>query len=417
MSARHVWDKHQVKVNTTRTSTQKYSYNLIESSNHVANNDNEYEVVFRENTPQFHVPYSYGGVIVRDGTDYTVLGVPPRKYLLPITDWHYEYSPEMLSMLDDYGNYNVHWAAKRNGTLVEVWVEGWINVGSLLRKNFYVNKVTGSKGDYIEPVSSPLRSDYPDDRQQYSYWYVYKGSDNIDPSSVKYSPGNPQAGNSVTISVTPRSPTYGGTIQYQFSYSIDGGKSWTNIGNKTTSTNVSVTIPADAKEFQAGVIASDTWGFTSMSRVTGWTSNLNSAPTPPSYVTIPDEIYSGDSVSIYWGASTDPDGNLSGYEVQRAYDGGSNWATVTSNTTETSFSDAVQEGLTSVRYRVRAKDSQGLTSSWTESNSALIGQLKAFASVSGVSRAGVKMYAVVDGKIREVQKGYAMVGGKVRKLF
>lgn len=100
-------------------------------------------------------------------------------------------------------------------------------------------------------------------------WRVYKGSDTIDPLSVTYRENTLYKGEPVTVQVEARTPTYGGTISYQYQYSVDGGKTWTNAGSKTTETSLEITVPAEAKQFQARVLASDNYGFTSTTYVNG----------------------------------------------------------------------------------------------------------------------------------------------------
>lgn len=123
------------------------------------------------------------------------------------------------------------------------------------------------KGSLYGYVSSPTSTTYPTDGISGSYWYVYLGSDNIDPTAVGYSAMAPKGGSPITITVTPRANTYGGTISYQYEVQLDGG-SWTNIGS-TTATSKSYTIPKGTKTFRARVKASDNMGFTSADYVTG----------------------------------------------------------------------------------------------------------------------------------------------------
>lgn len=290
------------------------------------------------------------------------------------------------------------------------------------KKSFY--KLTLSeidaRGTFISDASGNTSSRYPSNGVSGSYWYTYKGSDVIDPVSVTYSGPGLQAGGSANVIVSPRTPTYGGTVRYQYSYSTDGGNTWTNAGSVTTATSKTITIPANAAQFQARVLASDDLGFTSSTYVYGENETTKHAPTAPAYVTIPNDVYPGEEFEISWGASTDPDGDLAGYQVYKVYDGktgSSNWQLVSSNATGTSLMDSVIEGHTSVRYMVWAKDSLGFTSSVTSSNTAIIGKIKAYATVGGKLRAGAKMYPTVGGKIRQIQKGYATVGGKIRKMF
>ena len=96
-----------------------------------------------------------------------------------------------------------------------------------------------------------------------SYWYTYKGSDCIDPTSVTYSKNVASAGDTITVSVTKRSNTYGGTISYTYEYSTDFGATWTNASSKT------ITVPNGATNLIVRVKAKDNYGFTSSTYVYG----------------------------------------------------------------------------------------------------------------------------------------------------
>lgn len=91
----------------------------------------------------------------------------------------------------------------------------------------------------------------------------------------------------------------------------------------------------------------------------------NAPPTPPSSINVPASIYGGKTNVISWGASTDPDGNLSGYSLERAYNGGS-FSTIYTGANLT-YTDTVEYGKTTVRYRVRAYDAAGAYSTYTTS--------------------------------------------------
>ena len=73
----------------------------------------------------------------------------------------------------------------------------------------------------------------------------------------------------------------------------------------------------------------------------------------------------GESLSISWGASTDEDGNLSGYILERQVNGGA-WAQVYKGINR-SYTDAITFGWTSVAYRVKAYDSAGAESAYNTS--------------------------------------------------
>lgn len=130
---------------------------------------------------------------------------------------------------------------------------------------------TTSKGDnVIRTVSGPINS-HPDnaigweDDGKTQIWYVLKGSDTIDPASVSYDSTKIEAGEPITVNVTPSANVYGGTISYLYQYSVDGGRNWTNAGDATTSTQKEIIVPQDAggKLFTVRVQASDDMGFTS----------------------------------------------------------------------------------------------------------------------------------------------------------
>lgn len=93
----------------------------------------------------------------------------------------------------------------------------------------------------------------------------------------------------------------------------------------------------------------------------------NTSPTTPSSITIPTSISGGTSITISWGASSDAEGNLEGYIVQRSIDGGSSWAQIYQGSGR-STTNSVAFGTASVMYRVKAYDSAGLESGWRTSS-------------------------------------------------
>lgn len=93
----------------------------------------------------------------------------------------------------------------------------------------------------------------------------------------------------------------------------------------------------------------------------------NQSPTKPSYINVPTSVYGGKTAVIDWGTSTDPDGNLSGYILQRKVGTGS-WTQIYKGSNRT-YTDTITYGWTTVQYRVCAYDSQGATSDYQESAS------------------------------------------------
>lgn len=92
---------------------------------------------------------------------------------------------------------------------------------------------------------------------------------------------------------------------------------------------------------------------------------LNQPPTGPQTLTVPSTIRSTKSINIEWSAGNDPEGNLSGYILQRKLDSGS-WGEIYRGS-QRSYVDTVAYGSLSVQYRVQAYDDQGQVSAWTTS--------------------------------------------------
>ena len=98
----------------------------------------------------------------------------------------------------------------------------------------------------------------------------------------------------------------------------------------------------------------------------------NTAPTTPSNISVPSNIYGGQSCSVSWSKSADEDGNLEGYIVERSYNGGSSWSQIYQGTA-TSTSTTIPFGTSTVMLRVCAYDTEGEKSGWrTSSNKTVI---------------------------------------------
>ena len=93
----------------------------------------------------------------------------------------------------------------------------------------------------------------------------------------------------------------------------------------------------------------------------------NQPPTVPPSINVPENISGGSSITISWGASTDPDGNFEGYIVERSDNGGSSWSQIYQGNA-TSTQNSVAYGTQSVMYRVKAYDSNGEQSGYRTSS-------------------------------------------------
>ena len=97
------------------------------------------------------------------------------------------------------------------------------------------------------------------------------------------------------------------------------------------------------------------------------TVSTNTAPSTPGSISVPSSIMGGTNISISWAKSSDAESNLAGYKVERSTNGGSSWSRIYQGTA-TSTTDSIAFGTTSVMYRVKAYDTDGLESGWRTSS-------------------------------------------------
>ena len=96
----------------------------------------------------------------------------------------------------------------------------------------------------------------------------------------------------------------------------------------------------------------------------------NTAPSTPASISVPSSIDGGSTITVSWGTSTDAEGNLEGYIVERQVDGGS-WAQIYQGTA-TRTTNTVAFGTNTVAYRVKAYDAAGLESGWKTSSTVTV---------------------------------------------
>lgn len=253
-----------------------------------------------------------------------------------------------LSDANAYRSDNFRWP-------VEILQKAYENDASDYRSSLIsaVQSTKAAKGSTSYGLlSSDTSSTYPADNYKGSYWYVYQGSDSIDPT-ISY-PSSVFKNQNVKITVSPASNTYGGTISYKYEYTTDGS-TWTTANSSTTATSVDVTIPSTATTFQARVTASDNRGFTSTTAVAG--ASIPVYDIDPTAVTYDTEAVSaGSEITV---TITPSESGYSGtitYVIQTNIDG-TGWETETESTSAnvilTIPSDAVSWG---VRVYAKAED-------------------------------------------------------------
>lgn len=93
---------------------------------------------------------------------------------------------------------------------------------------------------------------------------------------------------------------------------------------------------------------------------------FNQPPTVPTNFSVPPTIFSEYDTPISWGASTDPEGALAGYILERKLNGGE-WAELYRGSALKYNDKTVPFGSSTVQYRVCAYDTENLQSDYAES--------------------------------------------------
>jgi len=139
---------------------------------------------------------------------------------------------------------------------------------------------------------------------------------------------------------------------------LDNG-SWQTIATNIEATSQEYTIPAGTTAFAARVLASDELGFSSSDYTTGATLSVtnNVPPSAPASISFTEPV-AGGTCTITWGAASDSDGTVTGYELERNVDGGDSWTQIYSGSA-LSYEDNVDPDWATVNYRVRAVDDDG----------------------------------------------------------
>lgn len=191
------------------------------------------------------------------------------------------------------------------------------------------------------------------------------------PSSITV-PSSVRGGENLTVSWPASSDPDGNLEGYIVERSYNGGSSWSQIYQGRT-TGTTTTIPFGTETVMFRVCAYDTAGAKS-----GWRTSANKtvvnnrAPAAPPSISVPLKPAGGDKLTVTWTASTDADGNLEGYELERQWDGSGAFTRIYKGAA-LSYQDSIPKGShTSVIYRVRAYDSFASYSSYTTSPSRAI---------------------------------------------
>ena len=179
-------------------------------------------------------------------------------------------------------------------------------------------------------------------------------------------PSSIMGGTNISISWAKSSDAESNLAGYKVERSTDGGWSWSRIYQGTaTSTTDSIAFGTTSVMYR--VKAYDTEGLES-----GWRTSSrvtvvnNNAPSAPPSIAVPKDVKGGSTLVISWTAASDSDGNLSGYILERSTDGGSAYTQVYKGNALT-YTDTITNGWSTVMYRVKAYDTEGLESGYTTS--------------------------------------------------
>lgn len=178
-------------------------------------------------------------------------------------------------------------------------------------------------------------------------------------------PENISGGSTITISWGASTDPDGNLEGYIVERSDNGGSSWSQIyqGNATSTQN---SVAYGTQSVMYRVKAYDSNGEQSGYRTSSQVEVINNtAPSAPPSISVPTEVKGGSTLQITWSASSDTEGNVSGYVLERKVDEGE-WTQVLKNNA-LSYTDTITKGWGTVAYRVKAYDAYNAESAWTTS--------------------------------------------------
>ena len=179
-------------------------------------------------------------------------------------------------------------------------------------------------------------------------------------------PSSIMGGTNISISWAKSSDAESNLAGYKVERSTNGGWSWSQI-YQGTATSTTDNIAFGTTSVMYRVKAYDTDGLESGWRTSSQVTVVNNnAPSAPPSIAVPKDVKGGSTLVISWTAASDSDGNLSGYILERSTDGGSAYTQVYKGNALT-YTDTITNGWSTVMYRVKAYDTEGLESGYTTS--------------------------------------------------
>lgn len=271
---------------------------------------------------------------------------------------------------DTLPNVSTYQIATLNGSPVDQWTRS-PNTNSILGA-YYLT----TEGVVVVSYCSGTQGSRPAFTLPSNIYIADDGSvfDNLPPntpSSITI-PDTIRGGEDTSIIWSAATDPDGNLDGYIVERSYNGGSAWSQI-YQGRAASTTTTIPFGTETVMFRVQAYDTAGAKS-----GWRTSENRtvvnnrAPAAPPSISVPLSPAGGDKLTVTWTASTDADGNLEGYELERQWDGTGAFTRIYKGAA-LSYQDSIPKGEhTSVVYRVRAYDSFTSYSSYTTSPSRTI---------------------------------------------
>ena len=199
------------------------------------------------------------------------------------------------------------------------------------------------------------------------FWFIYKGTDNCDPT-IRYNTANvPESGGTIIAEIVPSSAISYPIEQPLYSwYTNTDGDHWELYMADSLITKLPFIIPDGFTSFAVGVILSDGLGYRS-EIIQGEMIKPNVEVAPPvPILSVPDSVIVNKSYTVSWELPTViRDENAITFELERRLDSDS--YTTIYNGSDLSYNDIQYGGHTTVQYRIRSVGINGLKSAYDTS--------------------------------------------------
>ena len=224
-------------------------------------------------------------------------------------------------------------------------------------------KTVTSKGDNFKYyVTSKNRNTYPDDglfTSDTRIWCVYLKSDSIDfqPNQVTFNPGGiPATGGTITARINPTESSIGGLITRNWLYTVDNGDTWVSYTNNSTLFQYMFNVDGNSTGFGIAIQTMDDHGYIG-DRVESSKIYVveNIPPSSPLFKPFPTNVVIGESFDIEWNESTDVDGVIYGYILEKCVNRSDRWEPIYQGS-DLATQDVIYEGSSVVQYRIFAYD-------------------------------------------------------------